>query len=206
MVQLLGTLVLWRLDARRKTALKTSQGRSGSFSGSRSRGGSGASDAAYVAVPSGDEEELRTARPFDQQRLKEELTSAAGDNPWNQLLDENVIESPDYDTRTPRDPAAGTSQEALISPISPSTHPRRSLSYTLPPPATTELAKERRRRRSSAASSSSSIAHFDGSLTRSRSEKRRGKIFMWTSVLFVLATWALFFGTAVAKIKQKKVT
>jgi len=65
-----------------------------------------------------------------------------------------------------------------------------------------ESAKERR----PSGASSLSISRFEGYITRSRREKRRGKIFMALSVLFVLATWALFFGTAVSKINEKKTT
>ncbi|KAG8998513.1 hypothetical protein FRB94_006858 [Tulasnella sp. JGI-2019a] len=218
LLQFVGTVVLWKLDVRRKMAWALTGGghsRSRSFSGFRARSSSPNVD--YRPLPSGDDNEREQMR----RSLKLEIAdTAVVANPWAAVANESALEaeasgsrdSPSRSRPTKPHRIQGSSSPKTVespllpsSPTSSSPSPTSNRLYTLGVRYEQPPAKEDGHQRTlSFVSSVRDSAHFDGGLTRSRKERRRGKIFMMMSVGLVLATWALFFTTAVAKIRQKK--
>ncbi|KAG8875829.1 hypothetical protein FRB97_004684 [Tulasnella sp. 331] len=216
-LQFIGTIVLWKMDVRRKKAWTLEGGdrsRSRSFSGMRGR--STSPNVGYQPISTTEEDDHRRA-------LKVQITDAvAAENPWADAVDGGTAGASGSRTPPPRKQSsrsrpteprhirgssAGTDETPLLSPISAtSSNPSPHRMYALPP-RSEPVAKEHHLRHQSFASSTLAHAHvrFDFGLTRSKRERRRGKIFMAMSVALVIGTWALFFTTAVAKIRQKKV-
>lgn len=90
-------------------------------------------------------------------------------------------------------PSAGDASSPLgLGPLSYNTLPRR----TVPP----KDGRGRPRR----SASFTSVHGIPLEMARTRKEKRKGKVFMAMSAGLVLATWALFFATALAKINGKE--
>lgn len=88
--------------------------------------------------------------------------------------------------------ADDTSSPMGLVPPSYNTLPRR----TVPP--------KDRRARSRRSASFTTVHGIAIEVARTRKEKRKGKVFMAMSAGLVLATWALFFATALAKISGKE--
>lgn len=200
-VQLVGTIVLWKLDVRRKArlaALGDLTGHNRAASATRSDG--------YLPVL---QEETEDSHDVERRGLKDELAALAGKNPWLDVIDEDPIEtSPDPSSEPGHSriyhtwSAPTAPSPFLLSPNEPTPGRTRIQipSYTIPRRVPNPT-KDRRRR--SVSGSFTTVHGATIAVARGRKERRRGKVFIALSTGLVLATWTLFFATALAKINHK---
>ncbi|KAG8957619.1 hypothetical protein FRC03_009970 [Tulasnella sp. 419] len=223
-LQLLGTIILWKMDVKRKRLHNRGESGSRGFDG-------------YSPLPTEDAPRRRSESRGATEPRGLLDPDVVGKNPWADEPSQPQIEvgNSQRKYRTWTSPAA---QRPLLqntaSPVSPKTNvplpqssPRRYPSYTdpssdppqeptsprssrvaylLPPAADGSVGRRSpisRRRRSWSVGSGGASSMHHGVM---KNERRRGKWFMAMSGLLVLITWALFWGTALSKIKQKNST
>ncbi|KAG8894423.1 hypothetical protein FRB99_001282, partial [Tulasnella sp. 403] len=204
LLQMLGVIVLWKMDVHRKSIWNRST------SGFLGRQHTFSSDSGYIPLPA--EADDRGAPSTLPHPPKGDSVSITGQNPWLDLVDEDAIEesptappSPTTQTRYPNRWSTPLSQTPFLIPNESDSSPwphrsgARFTSYTTPQPS-----KSRDSRHHNRTASFTSIHGVNLTLAHSRRERRRGKLFFLCSFGLVLATWALFFATALAKISEKE--
>ncbi|KAG8925661.1 hypothetical protein FRC02_009516 [Tulasnella sp. 418] len=223
-LQLLGTIILWKMDVKRKRLHNRGESGSRGFDGysplptedaprrrSESRGATeprGLLDPDVVGKnPWADEPSQPQIEVGNSQRKYRTWTSPAAQRPLLQNTASPV--SPKTNVPLPQSPPRRypSYTDPSSDPPQEPTSPRSSrVAYLLPPAADGSVGRRSpisRRRRSWSVGSGGASSMHHGVM---KNERRRGKWFMAMSGLLVLITWALFWGTALSKIKQKNST